>query len=227
MLDGLAARGLTYPCFCSRADVARAADCAARPGRRAGLPRHLPRPAGRPTAPERITAGAPFAVRLDVSRRALAERVALPLAYAEEATVGTGALRPGCASATWCWPAATPRAATTSASTHDDAAQGVTLVTRGEDLRAATDVQRLLQALMGWPAPRYAHHRLLTDASGRRLAKRDGCGQPAGAARGGRDAAGRAPDGRLTTPASARELRPDGCEFGAPGVGGFGEGEPE
>jgi glutamyl-Q tRNA(Asp) synthetase len=49
----------------------------------------------------------------------------------------------------------------------------VTLVTRGEDLLPATDLHRLLQALMGWPAPDYAHHALLTDASGRRLAKRD------------------------------------------------------
>jgi glutamyl-Q tRNA(Asp) synthetase len=57
--------------------------------------------------------------------------------------------------------------------THDDALQGVTLVTRGEDLKPATDLHRLLQALMGWPAPAYAHHRLLTDAEGRRLAKRD------------------------------------------------------
>ena len=58
--------------------------------------------------------------------------------------------------------------------THDDAAQGVTLVTRGEDLRPSTDLHRLLQALMGWPAPAYAHHPLLLDANGRRLAKRDG-----------------------------------------------------
>jgi glutamyl-Q tRNA(Asp) synthetase len=58
--------------------------------------------------------------------------------------------------------------------THDDAVQGVTLVTRGQDLREATDLHRLLQALMGWPAPRYAHHPLLTDATGRRLSKRDG-----------------------------------------------------
>jgi glutamyl-Q tRNA(Asp) synthetase len=57
--------------------------------------------------------------------------------------------------------------------THDDALQGVTLVTRGEDLKPATHLHRLIQALMGWPAPGYAHHRLLTDASGRRLAKRD------------------------------------------------------
>jgi glutamyl-Q tRNA(Asp) synthetase len=57
--------------------------------------------------------------------------------------------------------------------THDDALQGVTLVTRGEDLKPATDLHRLLQALLGWPAPAYAHHRLLTDGTGRRLAKRD------------------------------------------------------
>lgn len=57
--------------------------------------------------------------------------------------------------------------------THDDALQGVTLVTRGVDLLAATHVHVLLQALMGWPTPGYAHHGLLTDAQGRRLAKRD------------------------------------------------------
>src|SRR5699024_3126188 len=57
---------------------------------------------------------------------------------------------------------------------HDDALQGVTLVTRGTDLKPATDLHRLLQALMGWPAPAYAHHALLSDPKGRRLAKRDG-----------------------------------------------------
>ncbi len=57
--------------------------------------------------------------------------------------------------------------------TVDDALQGVTLVTRGEDLFASTHIHRLLQALLGYPAPRYRHHRLLTDASGRRFAKRD------------------------------------------------------
>ena len=56
---------------------------------------------------------------------------------------------------------------------HDDAAQGVTLVTRGADLLPATAIHRLLQALFGWPEPAYAHHKLLTDSAGRRLAKRD------------------------------------------------------
>ena len=55
----------------------------------------------------------------------------------------------------------------------DDAAQGISLVTRGEDLFAATHVQRLLQALLGLPVPRYRHHALVRDPTGRRLAKRD------------------------------------------------------
>jgi glutamyl-Q tRNA(Asp) synthetase len=58
--------------------------------------------------------------------------------------------------------------------TLDDALQGVSLVTRGADLFAATHIHRLLQALLGLPTPRYRHHPLLTDAAGRRLAKRDG-----------------------------------------------------
>jgi glutamyl-Q tRNA(Asp) synthetase len=55
----------------------------------------------------------------------------------------------------------------------DDALQGVTHVIRGRDLFEAAHVQRLLQALLGLPTPIYRHHRLLTDADGRRFAKRD------------------------------------------------------
>jgi glutamyl-Q tRNA(Asp) synthetase len=58
--------------------------------------------------------------------------------------------------------------------TVDDALQGVTLVTRGGDLEPVTDIHLLLQALLVLPSPAYRHHRLLTDAGGRRLAKRDG-----------------------------------------------------
>jgi len=57
--------------------------------------------------------------------------------------------------------------------TVDDALQSVTLVTRGADLFVATHTHRLLQALLGLPAPVYRHHELLTDDTGRRLAKRD------------------------------------------------------
>src|SRR5262249_48783602 len=56
---------------------------------------------------------------------------------------------------------------------HDDALQGVTLVVRGEGLAFATPLQRLLQALLDLRTPEYRHHRLVIDAAGRRLAKRD------------------------------------------------------
>ena len=55
----------------------------------------------------------------------------------------------------------------------DDALQGITLVTRGEDLLEATHLHRLLQELLGLPVPEWQHHRLITDESGKRLAKRD------------------------------------------------------
>lgn len=56
----------------------------------------------------------------------------------------------------------------------DDAAQGVTHVTRGEDLFDATHIHRALQAVLGLPTPLYRHHGLLRDNAGKRLAKRDG-----------------------------------------------------
>jgi len=59
------------------------------------------------------------------------------------------------------------------ACTHDDALQGVTDIVRGVDLLDSTHIHRLLQELMGWPVPHYHHHALLTDAAGKRYAKRD------------------------------------------------------
>ena len=53
----------------------------------------------------------------------------------------------------------------------DDALQGVTHVVRGQDLFWSTSVHRLLQALLGLPAPAYHHHRLILDADGRKLSK--------------------------------------------------------
>ena len=56
----------------------------------------------------------------------------------------------------------------------DDARQGVTQVTRGEDLFAATDIHRLLQVLLELPEPSYSHHRLVRWADGRKLSKSNG-----------------------------------------------------
>jgi glutamyl-Q tRNA(Asp) synthetase len=118
----------------------------------------------------RIAAGTPYALRLDMA--AALRAVPGPLHFHER---GQGCLT------------ATPEAfgdvvlarKDSPASyhlcvTHDDAAQGVTLVTRGIDLLPATSLHRLLQALFGWPVPEYAHHPLLLGADGRRLAKREG-----------------------------------------------------
>ena len=55
--------------------------------------------------------------------------------------------------------------------TVDDAIQGVTLVTRGQDLFHATYIHRILQVLLALPEPRYRHHRLIRDDAGRRLSK--------------------------------------------------------
>ncbi len=56
----------------------------------------------------------------------------------------------------------------------DDARQGITHVTRGMDLYAATDAQRLLQVLLDLPEPVYHHHRLILDGTGRKLSKSRG-----------------------------------------------------
>lgn len=172
-LSALATRGLTYPCFCSRADIQREVAASASAPHAPdgslvypGTCRTL-RPA---TRRRRLAAGLPYAVRLDMAR-ALA-CVPSGLAFAEE-----GAGRIACRPALFGDVVLARRDAPCSyhlCVTHDDAAQGVTLVTRGRDLLAATDLHRLLQALLGWAEPAYAHHALLTDAAGRRLAKRDG-----------------------------------------------------
>src|SRR5690606_17158736 len=82
--------------------------------------------------------------------------------------------------------------AETPASSHlavtiDDAADGVTLVTRGMDLCPATHVHRLLQELLGLPVPAWHHHPLLLDETGRKLAKRRGSPSLADRRRAGED----------------------------------------
>ena len=169
VLDRLAGMGLLYPCFCTRADIQReVAASASAPHGPDGAPLY-PGTCRRLSASERadrIAAGERFALRLDM-RAAMRPG----LSYHEE---GQGRLP--------CHPerfgdvVLARKDAPASyhlCVTHDDALQGVTVVTRGADLRDATDIHRLLQALLGWPEPAYAHHRLLADTSGRRLAKRD------------------------------------------------------
>ena len=73
------------------------------------------------------------------------------------------------------------------AATLDDAADGITLVTRGIDLFPASHVHRLLQALLGLPVPVWHHHPLLVEPDGRKLAKRRGSASLADLRRAGED----------------------------------------
>jgi glutamyl-Q tRNA(Asp) synthetase len=172
VLDALAARDLMYPCFCSRADIMREVEqSAAAPHTPDGTPPYpgTCRNLSRDERESRMAAGERHALRLDM-RRALAS-VAAALLFDEE-DEGTVACRPERFGDVVLARKDAP-ASYHLCVTHDDAEQGVTLVTRGIDLKPATDLHRLLQTLMGWPTPAYAHHPLLTDAAGRRLAKRD------------------------------------------------------
>jgi glutamyl-Q tRNA(Asp) synthetase len=170
-LDRLAALELLYPCFCSRADIAREIDRSAAaphgPDGPAypGLCRHL----SAAEAARRRAAGQPFALRLK-----MAEAMALagPLTWVD-ADAGPVAALPQLFGDVVLARKDAP-ASYHLAVTVDDALQGVTLVTRGADLFAATHVHRLLQALLGLAVPRWHHHRLLADEGGRRLAKREG-----------------------------------------------------
>lgn len=164
-LDRLEAQGLIYPCFCTRADIARAAS--APHGADVIYPgtcRHLSDDERR----RRIDSGAAYALRLDVERAF--DRTG-PLDWVD-AGVGTVEANPLSLGDVVLARKDTP-ASYHLAVTVDDAIQGVTLVTRGRDLFPATHIHRLLQALLDLPVPRWHHHKLLTDADGKRFAKRD------------------------------------------------------
>jgi glutamyl-Q tRNA(Asp) synthetase len=175
-LEQLEARNLVYPCFCSRKDIAAASsaphegESVIYPGTCRGLDPIL--------AAERKAAGAPFALRLDVAK---ASQQAGPLTFIDSEPDGSAQ------DSKWFETRAEPERfgdvvlgrRDTPASYHlcatlDDHLQGVTLVIRGQDLRSATHLHRLLQAVLGLATPRYRHHVLLTNEQGVRLSKRDG-----------------------------------------------------
>lgn len=179
-LARLDAMGAVYPSFESRAEIAR---LVAERDRAGGWPRD---PDGVPLYPgtardlpaaerlRRIERGDPFAVRLDAGK-AFALAGGEGLSFTETGTgpegeTGTVAADP----ATWGDVVLARKDLPTSyhlSVVVDDAHQGVTEVVRGQDLFRATGLHRLLQRLLDLPAPRYHHHRLVRDASGRKLGK--------------------------------------------------------
>lgn len=170
VLDILDARGLIYPCFCTRADIAAATDAPHGPLQGPDGPlypgtcRHLPRAERR----ARLQAGEEHCLRLDAAKAA-AE--AGRYDFVDE-TRGRIDGRPLLFGDVVLARKDTPTSYHLSV-TVDDHLQGVTLVTRGEDLLPSTHVHGLLQRLLGYETPQYAHHKLMTDAHGRRFAKRD------------------------------------------------------
>ncbi len=174
-LARLEAMGLLYPCFCTRTDIAREiaqADAAPHLLRERGpegpVYPGICRRLSPAEAAERKTAGAPFALRLKTD---MAMGRTGPLSW-HDREAGTVVARPDEFGDVVLARKDTP-ASYHLAVTVDDALQGVTLVTRGRDLFAATHIHRLLQALLGLPVPDHHHHKLLVGAGGERLAKRD------------------------------------------------------
>jgi glutamyl-Q tRNA(Asp) synthetase len=175
VIDALRARGLLYRCFRTRkeildriGDAPHGASEAVRPG---------PHPVDEEA--RFLDEGRPFAWRLslDRARETLGEAAWTGLVFGEQGAgpsgeTGTVPVRPDAAGDV-VLARKDAGVAYHLAVTHDDALQGIDHVIRGEDLFEATHVQRLIQALMGWPAPVYRHHRLLTGPDGRRYAKRD------------------------------------------------------
>ena len=175
-LDALQSQGLLYPCFCTRAEIAaeiaRASEAPHGPEGPVypGTCRHL----SEEQREARIASGAPYALRLDSQKAA---SIIGMLAFEEhgagpEGEHGTIAVEPLLFGDVVLARKETPASYHLSVVV-DDAFQGVTLVTRGNDLFAAAHIQRVLQALLGLPAPEYAHHKLILDKSGKKFSKRD------------------------------------------------------
>ena len=170
-LARLRREGLVYPCFCTRQQIrSEVQRSAAAPHGPSGEPVYPGTCRGLDAADaERgIAQGRPHAWRLDVER-ALERTGEL---FWHDVRGGWQA----CRAMEFGDVVLARKDIPTSyhlAVTLDDAAQGVTLVTRGEDLFHATHVHRLLQALLDLPTPHYYHHNLVAGPDGQRLAKRN------------------------------------------------------
>ena len=172
-LEDLRSRGLIYRCFKTRREIMEASVAAP----------HGPEPVyrgprGSMSQDEedgRLAAGEPYAWRLSIDRvRAFLGRRGDDLWFVDETT---GAACEERVDVSRLGDVVLARKDTPVSYhlcvVHDDGLQGITHVIRGEDLREATQMHRLLQALFDLPTPVYRFHRLMLGSDGRRLAKRD------------------------------------------------------
>lgn len=163
--------GVLYPCFCTRKEIqeeiARAGNAPQGPD--GPLYPGTCRNRGTDERVERITKGEAYALRLDATKAS--GIVSGDLIWSDRGR-GSFKARPDVFGDVVLARKDTP-AGYHLAVVVDDALQGITLVTRGEDLLEATHLHRLLQELLGLPVPEWHHHRLITDENGKRLAKRD------------------------------------------------------
>lgn len=181
VFETLVKMGMVYPCFCSRTEVAAHAhgtdpDGAPRYG---GTCRAIPRP----VALERIAKGERAAWRLDMKSALIAvdwllvSHEILPVGADDEKIPQQGYWRRELHPEDWGDAIIVRKDTPTSyhlSVVVDDAAQGVTHVSRGMDLLRATDLQVLLQCLLDLPTPFYAHHRLIFDTEDKKLSKSKG-----------------------------------------------------
>ncbi len=166
-LDRLAADGFLYPCFCTRAEIrAEIARAGAAHGPDGPLYPGLCRNLDPGEREARKEAGEPHALRLDVRKASAAVGEIFWRDHRQGRILATPDVMGDVVLARKDVPTSYHLAATL-----DDHAQGVSLVTRGADLFAATHVQRLLQALLGLKTPEYHHHKLIFGQDGQKLSK--------------------------------------------------------
>ncbi len=169
-------QGLIYPCFCTRADIQREI-------KHSSQAQHSPNEQGGPdgplypglcrsisdsTAQQRIDAGDSYALRLRMD----AARQSQGALTWSDGVRGTQTATPEIFGDVVLARKDTPTSYHL-ACTWDDAAQGVSIVTRGEDLFTATHIHRLLQKLLNLPTPQYHHHGLMLGPDGKKFSKRD------------------------------------------------------
>jgi glutamyl-Q tRNA(Asp) synthetase len=169
-LNQLETLGLIYPCFCTRKEIqAEIGNAGQAPqGPDGPLYPGICRRLSADEVEERTASGLPYALRLNVKKAAA---LAGPLTFLERSE-GLTVAKPDLFGDVVLARKETPTSYHLSVVV-DDALQGITLVTRGEDLKPATHLHRLLQGLLGLPVPEWHHHALITDETGKRLAKRD------------------------------------------------------